>query len=161
MTSIYEQAMMYTFDQNIINVLKGCIKGKWPPQFKVSRGYIETTKGNRYKLPNDPMELCNLVHDIISGQEISMRNNIPAQSKSIRKSNRNNTGLSDDAIYSFAKRETQRLGKDEYHKEQLQSCIFTAIFLKRIDISDFVLDKDKIISIKGIDTENILITSEK
>lgn len=163
MTSIYEQAMAYTFDQNLINILKGCSKGKWPPQFKVSRNKIETQKGNKYVLPKNPMELCNIIHDIISGQEKSTRQIIVDSTKSsIRKSsNSYSIGISDDAIYSFAKRESSRLGKDDRHREQLQSCIFTAILLKRITRENFQMEKDRIIRIDGIDTENILIRSPK
>lgn len=153
------KASLYTLDPNLQGILQLCSKGKWPTQFKVVKGKIVTAKGNTFEISRDPMEVCNLIHDIISGQEkckVSQQIQILEDSRRSSRATRSvgsTVGVSDDAIYSFARRETRRLGKDEYHKEQLLSCIFTAILLGEISASDFILENEKIISIKKINTE--------
>lgn len=157
---IFIQGAHYTLDTTLQGILQSCAKGKYPPQFKVSKNKIITIKGNIFDLSRDPMEVCNLVHDIMNGQEKSPK--AAQQSLVLEESRRSSrpsrsagstVGVSDDAIYSFARRETMRLKKDEYHKGQLLSCIFTAIMLGDISAMDFILKDDRIISINGINTE--------
>lgn len=165
---IWLQAANYTLDPNLQSVLQACSKGKWPSQFKIVKNKIVTTKGNVFEISRDPMEVCNLIHDIISGQEkcpkaIQQIHILEESRRSSRiaKSAGSTVGVSDDAVYSFAKRETKRLNKDYYHQEQLLSCIFTAIMLGDINVGDFVLQNDKIISIRNINTEIPCIESSK
>lgn len=166
--SVFSQAAHYTLDPNLQAILQGCVKGKYPSQFKVVKGKIITLKGNTFELSRDPMEVCNLIHDIINGQEKSPRT--PIQSSVLGESRRSSrtsrsagsaVGVSDDAIYSFAKRETRRLKKDDYHEDQLRSCIFTAIMFNYISATDFIVQNEKIISINGINTEKPCIEITK
>jgi len=139
--------------------LQNCAKGKYPPYLKVLKGKIVTVKGNTFEISRDPMEVCNLVHDIMNGQEKSSRstqqNLVLEESRRSSRPSRSagsTVGVSDDAIYSFARRETLRLQKDEHHERQLSSCIFTAIMLGDISACDFDLKDEMIISISGINT---------
>lgn len=154
---IFSQACLCTFDSHLQSVLQLCAKGKYPSQFKVTKGRIVTTKGNTFEISRDPMEVCNLVYMIINGQEKSPKAQYDVlESKMMSRVSRSSgmsVGVSDDAIFSFAKREAQRLGRDDYYRDQLKSCIFTAILLGDISPSDFELDGEKILSIRGIDTK--------
>lgn len=146
--TIFSDSASYTLDDSLKNTLLSCSKGKYPSQFRVYRGRIVTSKGSSYDIPSDPMDLCNLVHDILSGVDKPAIQSIPLSNSSTRRS----SPIADDAIYSYARRETSRLGKDDYHREQLTSCIFTAILLGDIDSSDIVIQGDRIVNISKIDT---------
>lgn len=158
-----EQAIHYTLDENLKEILKGCIKKKWPSQFKISNGKVMTAKGNIYDFPKDPMAACNLIHDIISGQEIQV------QQVPICISQRENTSsrisglvdISDDSIFSFAKRETKRLNRSNYYLEELLSCIHSSIMINHISGKDFKFKGKNIISISGIDTSGPFIIERK
>lgn len=161
MSNIFAIASTYTLDNTLQSVLKQCAVGKYPAQFKVNKGKIVTSKGNIFEISRDPMEVCNLVHDLLHGNDRSPKvvsrqmaiiENSRRSSRSSVKSTASAVGISDDAVYAFAKRETHRLGKDEYHKERLISCIFTAIMLGIVSPVDFTMDGERIISIHGIDT---------
>lgn len=165
-----EQAIQYTLDDNLKKILQGCIKKKWPPQFKITNGKIITTKGNTYPVPQEPMAACNLIHDIINGQEIHVFpvKSYPSNTRgtSISNSSRSSripgiSGISDDSIYSFVKRETKRLKRDEYYMETLLSCIYSSIMINYITDKDFIFKDGKIASIKGIDTSGPFILERK
>lgn len=135
-------------DPNLRDILIACSKGKSPSQFKVSKGKIITLKNNTYDIPTDPMDLCNLIHDIMHGQERATKPIIiePSSSRTLI------TGISDDAIFSYTLRESKRLGRDDHYSEQLRSCIYTALLLENITYRDFVIVNGRISSINGIDT---------
>lgn len=156
--SIWTQASLYTLDKNLQAVLKRCDTGKYPSQFKISKNKIVTFKGNVFDIPMNPMELSNLIHDIMNGQEKVQRSiSLSEDTRRSSRSTGSNVGVSDDAIYSFARRETRRLKRDDYHKDLLISCIFTAILLEDITSHDFILNGDKIVSIRYLNTDKICI----
>lgn len=151
--SIYQQASKYTMDTSLQSTLLSCAKGKFPPSFKVSRGKIITAKGNTYVYPRDPMDMCNLIHDIVNGNEKDTNSRKEVVSTRPTRSTSTLPGIRDDEIYAFAEREAIRLQKDKYHEDMIRGCIFTALFLKRISFSDFELSGEKIVSIRGINTD--------
>lgn len=160
--SIYISATQYTLDPAIRLLLLNCDKGKYPPQFKITKGRISTALGNVYDVPRDPMDLCNLIHDIMSGQERSVKKITPiSETKRSSRSFTNNIGISDDAIFSYAKRESSRLGMDDLHRENLLSCIYTGIMLGQVSISDIIYDGQRIININKIDTTTPCIDMSK
>jgi len=153
MSSIFLQASMYTLDTKLKSILESCSKGKYPPDFRINRNKIVTSKGRKYDICHDPMDLCNLIHDIIYKTE-SQCKFIPASSSrsSTKRTTRLLPEISDDAIYHFAKRERIRLNKDEYYEELLSSCIFTAILIESIKYTDFQTENGIIKHINNIDT---------
>lgn len=146
----FEQASHFTLNPDIKKLLIDCSHNKWPPSFTVKRGKIHTAAGNIYDIHANPMDLCNLVHDILSGIE---RKNV-----TVLPSTRKASEITDDMIVAFSRRETERLSKDETHIDKLAACIHTALFLGVIVPADFRVKGDVILSINGIDTEVPLIT---
>lgn len=155
MSKLFIEASKCTFDDSLKNVLLNCSKGKYPIQFIISKGKINTQKGNVYDLPTDPMILCNIVHDILNGYEKSTRPIIGSSTRSSRVTNEAN--ISDDAIYSFARRTMQNKKRDIYYMDKLLSCIITAISLGDITNRDFIMNGNSIQSIYGIDIDKLII----
>jgi hypothetical protein len=153
MSNVFTNAIGYTMDSALKEILQNSSKGKYPSQYKVLKGKIHTVKGNIYDIPSDPMDLCNLIHDIMNGQERTTKS-IVIESSSSRSSI---NGITDDMIYSYALRECRRLGRDEQYTEKLRSCIYTALLLDMISYSDFNIRNNKIQSISGINTSTIMI----
>lgn len=147
---IFRDSAMYTLDGTLKEVLLSCSKGVFPNQFRVLRGKIVTSRGASYDIPPDPMDLCNLVHDILSGMDKPVVATAPTPLSTA--SSRRFSPIADDAIYAYAKREASRLNKGDHHREQLVSCIFTALLLGDVSVEDFILEGDRIIHVNKIDT---------
>lgn len=138
--SIFERASFFTLDERMKKILVECSKGRFPPEFKVSGGYIHTKTGNRYNVPSDPMDLYNLIHDIVLGTEPAQR---MAASSVIRKK----PVICDDAISKYA----VSMGRDQNHSNKLLSCIYTAIYMGYVTPRDIIYSGNVIVDIKGID----------
>lgn len=149
--SIFEQASYYTFNSNIKTILLNCAKNKFPQQFKLSRDKIVTMKGNKYDIPSDPMDLCNLIQKICMGNDIPDRKPIPPSSTTKRKTD----DQLDIAIYAFCIRETYNLNKDLYYTNMLYSCIYTGLYTKNININDIIIKNGCIIRINGLNTKEL------
>lgn len=148
--SIYEQAAAYTLDDNMKKILLNCAKNKWPQQFKVMKGKIYTSSGNIYDMPKEPMDLCNIIHDILHGIDKAIVTVTPTRSSKSQILLGGNIG--DDAIYNFARRESARYGFDSSHTDKLYSCIYTAIYVGDIINEDIEMENSIITRIRGIDT---------
>ena len=136
-------------DNELKAILCNCAKNRWPQKFRVNKGKIITTLGNIYDMPNDPMDLSNLIHDIMIGNERVLKNNKPPPS-SVRK---NSTNRLDLDIYGYACSEAIRLGKSQEYIDLLFSCIHTALYLGYIAEHDIVYKDGRIVSVKGINIE--------
>lgn len=144
----FEQAATYTLDTNFKGILHACSLGKYPPQFKVVKGVIQTFKGNKYTVPTDPFELMNLTYDIINGQEVVKRIvNNTASSRAVP----GYPDITDDVLYCYAVHQSKMLGKNAEHAAKLYSCIYGALFIGRITMQDIQLRDDIIVSIGKID----------
>lgn len=142
-------ASSFTMDKTLQKTLKECSQGLYPPHFSVSNGVIITVKGNKYPIPLDPMDLCNLVHTIISGKERGPNNII---GPSTRVPFIRNSGTSDDAINTFAASQASKLGRDKKYERLLYSCIFTGIHFGYIKPTDITQDsKGNILTIRNVD----------
>lgn len=150
--STFEQASYYTLDPKLKTLLMECSKAKWPSQFQVQNNKILTSRGHLHPIPRDPMDLCNLIHDIIHGQDEPPLTSIP-ESRSSTRSIGDVPGVSPAAIYTFADVETTRLGLDSIHRDRLASCIFTGILIKHLGPDNFTMNGERIISISGVDTK--------
>lgn len=147
----FEQASHYTLDQKLKALLLDCSKNRWPTQFHMEGNKIRTNKGRLHAMPRDPMDLCNLIHDILCDQDIPSIISIP-ESRQSRRSMGDTFGVSAAAIYAYAEHETKRLALGDLHREKLSGCIFTGVLIGHLEIDDFVLDGESILSIRGIDT---------
>lgn len=150
---LFTQASQYTLDSSLKKVLTLCAQGSYPSQFRVHNDQIVTVKGNKYDIGTDPMYLCNLVHDILNGVERVSSFISPVESSR----STNKSGIPDDAIYAYARKQATLLGKSYGYIERLQSCIFTAINLGDITINDFLMNGHNIDSIRGIDVIKVAI----
>lgn len=156
--SIYEQAAAYTLDDNMKNILLRCAKNKWPQQFKVMKNKIYTSSGNIYDMPRDPMDLCNIIHDIMHNIDKPVMAITPTR---MSKQQVVMGNIGDDAIYNFARRESQKYGLDNNHTDKLYSCIYTAIYVGDITNKDVEVDGQIITNIRGIDTRTPCIIGKK
>jgi len=110
-------------------------------------GIIVTAKGNKYPMPNDAIELMNLIYDIINGQEKSTKiaPNIPSTRRAS-----SCPEVTDDTLYHFALYQSSLLGKGEEHAAKLYSCIYGALLIGKITIDDITMENDLIKSINKI-----------
>lgn len=143
--SIFQQASEFTLNLELKRILVDCVKGKYPTQFKVLQNKIVTAT-NTYQVPTDPMDLCNLIHDIVHGQEVS------SVSVPLSRSTRSESQVSDIALYGFAKRETERLKRDPSYTDILYSYLYTMLYVGKISPQDVVFKGDTIVHIKKVDT---------
>ncbi len=150
--SIFEQASCYTLDSKLRALLLECSKAKWPSQFRVEGNKIRTNKGLLHPIPRDPMDLCNLIHDILHDQDMPPVPVIPESRVSNRNAN-DLAGISPASIYAFAGKESRRLGLGDLHREKLAACIFTGILTGHLEAIDFSLNGECILSINKIDTK--------
>lgn len=157
--SLFEQASYFTLDAGLQEILRNCAANKWPSQFKVQRGRINSHKGKSYEIPRDPMDLCNLIHDIMNDREDVLRPNVISR---VSRTKNAVTTITDDTIFRFANREALRLGVDVHHVDRLYSCIFVAVYRGYIKEEDIIIDDyGNICEIKGIDTSVPLIIHKK
>lgn len=140
--SIFHEASYYTMDDKLKKVLIKCSRNIFPSEFKVMNGFIITKTGHHYDIPNEPMELCNLIHDIMCGRE-------PAQKRSASTTVRVRRTICPDAIDKYA----MTKARDGSHKERIVSCVCTALYMGYIDESDFIYSGNIISRINGIDTD--------
>lgn len=130
-------------------ILLGCAKNRWPSQFKATKGKIVTASGYSHAIPTDPMDLRNLIHDIMNGTD--RKESLTAITRT--RSNTSVTGsIPDDAVYAFARKEANRHGYDENHMNKIASCIFTALFVGDITPEHIHMNGVVITHIDGIDT---------
>lgn len=149
--SIFEQASYYTLDPKLKTLLLDCSKAKWPSQFQMRENKIVTTRGYIHVVPRDPMDLCNLVHDILHGQDEPPITVIPESRHSVR--NVGDIGVPVSSIYAFAESETRRLGLDDIHRGKLAGCIFTGILIGHLEPGNFTMCGERILAIDGLNTE--------
>lgn len=155
MVNLFSEALNYTLDKNIREILLKCSQGKSVPYFHIQGSTIITDKGNTYIISKSPMDLCNIIHDIINGRERTTT--FKQRSPSTRSRRIDPYSQLEDIISAFAHIETKRLGKGVYHTDLLISCIYTALILGDITQNDISITDNRIISIKGINTEIPLI----
>lgn len=148
--NIFEEASQYTIDDNLKKILQLCSKNRPPPEFKISKGKIITSKGNTYDIPSEPIEVFNLVFNILNGIEIVPKVVTPTSTKRV-------LGINDDALYFFARKKSREYGYGNDYVDNLISCIYTAIYCESISQDDIRWNGEQIESIEGIDCKNIKI----
>lgn len=147
-SSQFEQAATYTLDKGMKGILYDCSIGKYPLQFKMVRNAIHTTKGNRYDIPSDPIDLMNLVYDIMHGQEAIKKIITNTPSSRVISGCPN---ITNDAIHCYAYMQSRNLGRDDLYAGKLYSCIYGALFVGRLSMDDIHMKDDIIISIDRLD----------
>lgn len=143
---MFEIASQFTFDPNIREILLNCARGKYPSQFKIVSNNIISQSGKQYPIPIDPIDLCNLVILILSGNEPNRIKHTP--SSSVRRSIENQL---DNLLLGYCDREMYRHRKDIRYRSMLYSCIQSAIISNIINANDIIMKNGYIVSISGID----------
>lgn len=152
MVSMFEQASYFTFDAKVKEILINCAKNKFPQQFKLVNGKIITMNNESYDVPSDPMDLCNLVQDILLDRKKLIIKPIPVSSRSSKLSE----GTLELAIYAFCIRETKIRSKDQTYTNRLFSCIYTGLYIGKLKDSDFQMDSGSIIHINNLNLDSML-----
>lgn len=145
MLEIFEQAAHYTMDNSLRDILLNCSMGVFPKQFTVRQGMI-IAEGQEHTIPSIPMELTNLVHDIITSK---LKKVVVPMSTSTRT---RNAGFSMDELEMFSRKEAERQGKSTEHGRKIWGMIYSCIFLGLIRPSDIQYRDGKIVSIDRINT---------
>lgn len=145
MLEIFEKAAHFTMDGTLRDTLLNCSMGVFPSKWSVD-GLNIVSNGQSYAIPSDPMDLCNLVHDILTAK---VRKTVVSASTSTRT---RNGGFSIDELFLFARREAERLKKDEDFADKIWGCIYSCLYLKLITPNDLIYKDDLLVGIRGIDT---------
>lgn len=144
--SIFDQAIQYTFNEDMKNILLDCKNGIYPYQFKINKGKIISFRGNIYDMPIKPSDLCNIIYKIVNNIEPRKISTTPSQIV------RSDMSVLEDALYDYSRRESVKYGLDENHSTLLFSCIMTAMFLEVIVPSNIIIKDGVVVSVPSIDT---------
>lgn len=142
----FEKAAHFTMDPTLRDVLLNCSLGVFPKQFRVEGSNI-VYNGECLSIPNDPMDICNMIHDIMT-KKISKKAVVAPMSTTRAR----NGGFHLDELYVFAYQEADRLGKGQEHGDKIWGCIYSSIYLKTICPADLIYKNGEIIGIRGINT---------
>lgn len=127
---------------NIKLTLLNCAKNKYPPSFRLSNNMI-ISKKRSYTIPLDPMDLCNLITQIVTNTEISNTPYLTSKSSDIY----DNYSLL-NTLFPYCNREMIRLNKDIIYRDKLYSYITLALYLGEINHNNITIKDGSIIDIK-------------
>lgn len=147
MGDVFAEASNYTMDKKLKSVLVNMSKGVMPKKMDVMDGKIIRGKMS-YPIPPDPMELANLVHDLLTSK---IERKTPPVAMTTTRRDRDK-GFNMDEMYAFALREAERLGKDREHGMKIWGMIFSSIYLDEITPIDIRHKNGVIVSINRINT---------
>lgn len=143
---IFDQAALLTFDEDLKSIILECKNSAYPHQFKIVKDKIHSYRGNVYDFPSKPSDLFNIIYRIIC--DIEPRKISTTPSRIVR----DDINLLEDAIYDYARRETEKQNKDDKFITLLFSCIITALFVERITPNDIVIKDGVVQHVPHIDT---------
>jgi hypothetical protein len=149
MLEVFERAAHFTMDNGLRDILLNCSMGIFPKQFRVKDDMI-VVGDQEYAIPTDPMDVTNLVHDIMTSKvKKAPASLIPPSAPSRTRGSQ----FTMDELQLFSMREAERLGKDEEHGRKIWGLIYSSIFLDIIKPIDVRYKQGKIVGIDRIDTE--------
>lgn len=145
MLDAFEKAAHFTMDASLREVLLNCSMGVFPSQFSIVDNRI-VAKTGEYQIPSDPMDITNLIHDIMSSK---LKKSVVVSTPSTRT---RNAGFHMDELYMFSRREADRLHRDDEHADKIWGCIYSSIYLAEITAGDLIYKDGVLVGIRKIDT---------